>query len=168
MTYRKFSAVWLSLAMLMFAGTAFATSSGLRFYAALSGEQEVPPVETTSSARGLVFFDAGFSRVHVRIDLRGPLDVVGAHFHCGRAGTNGPVAFGIMNPGPLLEVSDRTRVTLTNADFTGADCVDAVGRPVNNIAALALAMRDGLIYLNVHTPTAPGGEVRGQMLEFGR
>jgi hypothetical protein len=30
-------------------------------------------------------------------------------------------------------------------DFTGADCVDEIGRPVSKIAALAFAMRDGLI-----------------------
>jgi len=94
--------------------------------------------------------------------------VINAHFHCGRAGTNGPVAFGILNPGPLMEVTRHTRLTLTNDEVVEADCLDSVGRPVNNIAALALAMRDGLIYLNLHTPTAPMGEVRGQMLEFGR
>jgi hypothetical protein len=41
-----------------------------------------------------------------------------------------------------------------------------VGRPVNNIAALAFAKRDGLIYVNLHTPTQPAGEVRGQLVEF--
>jgi hypothetical protein len=54
---------------------------------------------------------------------------------------------------------------LLNTDFTGADCVPNIGRPVNNLAALAFAMRDGLIYANVHTTNFPGGEIRGQMLE---
>ena len=56
--------------------------------------------------------------------------------------------------------------TLTNADSTGADCVPTIGRVVNNLASLAFAMRDGLIYANVHTrPQFMGGEVRGQMVE---
>ena len=52
-----------------------------------------------------------------------------------------------------------------DTDFTGADCVPAIGRPVNNIASLAFAARNGLIYANVHTVANPPGEVRGQLLE---
>ena len=41
------------------------------------------------------------------------------------------------------------------------DCPALIGRPVNNIASLAFAMRDGLIYANVHTVAHSGGEVGG-------
>ena len=66
--------------------------------------------------------------------------------------------------GPSVD-ADRREVegVLTNADFTGADCVPIIGRPVNNIAALAFAMEQGLIYINVHTTDNLPGEVRGQM-----
>ena len=168
MTGKQLFGSLMAVALMTGAGTALASGNSLAFFAVLTGEQEVPPVETDGSARAVVFFDRGFTRVHVRIDLKGPLQVLAGHFHCGRPGVNGPVAFGIANPGPLMEITDPTRVTLTNDAFTGADCVPIVGRPVNNIAALALAMRDGLIYLNLHTAEAPNGEVRGQMLELGR
>ena len=95
---------------------------------------------------------------------RGAIDVVAAHFHCAPPGVNGPIAFGLLNPGQLTAFDDNVRVRITNADFTGDDCEPVIGRPVNNIAALALAMQDGLIYINLHSPTAPLGEIRGQML----
>lgn len=168
MSYRVCVRSLIAAVLLASAGAASSSSSGLRFYAILAGEQEVPEVASEARARGLALFDSALTRVFVRIDIHGPLTVLAAHFHCARAGTNGPIAFGILNPGPLVEVGRRVRVTLTNDDFTGADCVGTAGRPVNNIAALAQAMDDGLIYLNLHSPESPTGEIRGQMLELGR
>lgn len=159
-------------AFLLLSGTAHGDDDdddrGLRFSATLSGAQEVPAVDTDATGRVRARFDAGFTQVVVRLrvrDLSSP--AVAAHFHCAHAGQNGPVVFGLVSPGPCegLDEGRIRRCTLMNDDFTGADCTDTVGRPVNNIAALAFAMRDGLIYTNVHTPTNPGGEVRGQMLE---
>lgn len=137
----------------------------LQFEAQLSGAQEVPTVMTDASGRVSARFDESLSAVLVRLKVEDPSsDVVAAHFHCARPGTNGPVAFGLFSPGPCQFDGERIkRCVLTNADFTGADCTATTGRPVNNIAALAFAMRDGLIYANVHTVTSPGGEVRGQI-----
>ena len=136
-----------------------------KFEASLSGAQEVP--EANTSARGKIEakFDKAFTnvRVNLKIDnLAGTF--AAAHFHCARPGQIGPVVFGLVMPGPLSLDGKRIRGTLTNADYTGADCVGGIGRPVNNIVALALAMRDGLIYTNVHTSAVPSGEIRGQML----
>ena len=143
-----------------------AVADPFRFQARLTGAQEVPEVDSEALAMATARFDRGFTRVAVRIHLRGDINVVAGHFHCARPGANGPIAFGILVPGPLSEITQDTRVTLTNAEFTGEDCTDATGRPVNNIAALALAMHDGLVYLNLHSPTAPLGQIRGQMIEM--
>ena len=121
--------------------------------------------DTDATGRIEASFDKGFTkvRVNLRIDnLTGTF--AAAHFHCGRPGQNGPVAFGLVAPGPLQFDGKGVRGTLTNLDFTGADCTELVGRPVNTIAALAFAMRNGLIYANVHTDVFPAGEHRGQML----
>jgi hypothetical protein len=182
MSYGVFRHLALTSVLLLPLGAVFADGKngrrdhdfdGLRFQAFLSAAQEIDPtVESDARAAARVFFDPGFKRAHVFINLDRDLMVVAAHFHCALPGANGDVAFGILNPGPLTgmvtQLDRRTRVTLVNDDFTGADCVQFVGRPVNNIAALAFAMREGLIYLNLHTPTAPAGEVRGQLLEVGR
>ena len=159
----------------LLATTGVAYADGLRFEGRLSGAQEVVadesgelvPGGTDTDARGRVraSFNRALSRVGVNLRVRNLSGTfAAAHFHCGRAGQNGPVALGLIMPGPLSFDGERIIGELTNADFTGADCIPAVGRPVNNIAALALAMRDGLIYTNVHTSVFPAGEVRAQML----
>lgn len=140
---------------------------GLKFEAQLSTAQEVPtpgPGNITKS-RVTARFDRAFTQVAVELKVAGGMNVTRAHFHCARPGVAGPIAFGLFSPGPLVFDGEKAKGTLTNADFTGRDCVPTIGRPVNNIAALAFAMRDGLIYANVHTADNPPGEVRGQLLE---
>ncbi|GAB4222299.1 MAG: hypothetical protein Kow0062_19030 [Acidobacteriota bacterium] len=145
-----------------------ARGGGMTFQAVLSPAQGVP------EPGGAITIERGAFRARVRPDLSA-MDVVllvepsspvlAAHLHCGRAGMTGPIPFGLINPGRLMFDGNVARGTLTNEDFTGSDCTDFIGRPVNNIAALAMAMRDGLIYVNVHTANNPPGEVRGQVLE---
>lgn len=162
---------FLSLAALVafLAAPGIAYGGGLAFEAALSGAQEVtdPAGGVDSATTGLIKaeFDDALTEVRVVLKIENGLDVTRAHFHCGRAGVNGPIALGLFAPGPLEFDDEGTAGTLTNDDFSGADCVPVIGRPVNNIAALAFAMRDGLIYTNVHTVANPSGEVRGQLLE---
>lgn len=169
---RSLSCLIVAVALSVAASSAFA--DGFKFESRLSGAQEVVldtegnlipgGVATEASGSIRADFDAALSRVFVSLRVR---DLTGgflaSHFHCGRPGQNGPVAFGLVSPGPLSFDGERIRGELTNTDFTGANCVPVVGRPVNNIAALAQAMADGLVYINVHTSFAPGGEIRGQM-----
>jgi hypothetical protein len=146
------------------------------FEASLSGAQEVVVddggavvpggTDTDAAGRIKVRFAGPFTDVTVNLTVDGLTGTfAAAHFHCGRPGENGPVVFGLVNPGPLQFDGRRISGTLTNADFTGADCLPVIGRPVNNLVALAFAMRDGLIYANVHSDIFPAGEIRGQMRE---
>ena len=149
------------------AGSAYA--GDVKFSATLSGAQEVPEVVTPATGKIKAKFDKGFTEVTVDLkvkDLVGSL--IGAHFHCARPGANGPVALGLMGPGPLLFDGKRIRGTLTNADFPVKlpvidECMMTIGIPVNNIVSLAFAMQDGLIYVNVHSLSFMSGEIRGQM-----
>jgi hypothetical protein len=164
----------LLFSLFVIASTAYG-GDRLIFKADLSGAQEVVfdgggnfvpgGVDTDATGKIDAKFDKALTEVAVNLRIK---DLTGvftrAHFHCGRPGQNGPIAFGLVDPGPLAFDGQRVRGTLTNTDFTGVDCMPAIGRPVNNIAALAFAMRDGLIYANVHSTDFPPGEIRGQMI----
>ena len=159
---RKARVLAIALAAVVAIGMAHAAT----FRALGSQAQAVNPQNPgmVEDARVVAIFDDALTRVDVDLRVVGGSTVMAAHFHCGRPGQGGPVAFGLFSPGNLEYDGQRARGTMTNADFNGADCVPVIGRPVNNIAALAYAMQDGLIYLNVHTAQNPGGEFRGQMV----
>ena len=163
---RLYTTILILGASLVVSSTAYG-EEGLKFEADLSRDQEVPTAVGGNiiAAEVEAEFDDAFTQVDVRLRVEGGENVTRAHFHCARPGQNGPIAFGLFSPGPLVFDGEEAEGTLTNADFTGADCVPLIGRPVNNIVALVFAMRDGLIYTNVHTTDNPSGEVRGQMLE---
>ena len=154
-----------------------AHGDGLIFEAKLSGAQEpvtdsdgnlIPGgTDTDGTGRIRVYFDEALSKAYVYLwfsNLTGSFTA--AHFHCERAGQSAPPPFGLVAPGPLMSDGNTVQGVITSFDFTGVDCEPFVGRPVNNIAALAFAMRDGLIGINLHTDAFPQGEIRGQMLEY--
>ena len=155
----------LILAAFLAASSIAYGGDGLKFKATLSGAQEVSEVDTPATGMVKAKFDKGLTQVNVDLNVKNTVGTVTrAHFHCAGPGENGPIVFGLFDPGPL-PVGEKSKGTLTNDDFTGLDCVPNIGRPVNNIAALAFAMRDGLVYVNVHTSFVGSGEIRGKLLE---
>jgi hypothetical protein len=175
-TFVTLAALIVIVTTVFMAATNNQQGGSLGFEASLSGAQEVPARDTPATGKVEVEFDEAFTQAEVRLRVFDIQNVVAAHFHCNRAGLNGPVAFGLFSPGNFVfdaETGEAEGV-LTNDDFAGADCEPIIGRPVNNIAALAFAMQDGLIYANVHTDDGqgdpntgpgdfPGGEIRGQL-----
>src|SRR5688572_16086745 len=138
-----------------------ASAAGMKFAARLTGAQQNPPVATSAEGKVTVKFDEGFTQMEVKLNLTNITDVTNAHFHCNRPGADGSVAFGLIVPGPCTLIANQINCTLTNADVQPNTCDTSIDRPVNNIASLAFAMRDGLIYANVHTVANSAGEVRG-------
>ena len=146
--------------------------------ARLSGEQEVTPpaapsvpslgVITDARARVQIEVEKDLSSFRFRLIVRNGNDVTQAHLHCGRPGQNGPVvvflsalnAEGQDVNGVLAHGTRRNE----HIEPGAAACEELIGRPINNIASLAAAAFDGLIYANVHTIQNPAGEVRGQLI----
>jgi CHRD domain len=141
----------------------------LKFAADLTGAEEVPPVQTATTGKVEVEFNADATAADFELEVFDGVAVTQAHLHCGAAGQNGPVVvflFGFI-PGGFDVDGQIAKFTLTDANVAavGADCVPVIGMDINNLADLLDATRDGLIYANVHTVANPGGEIRGQLAE---
>ena len=141
------------------------------FTAHLTGDEEVPPVETDAVGQALFQWDG--SDVRFRLIVDEISNVTQAHIHCGARGANGPVVqflFGAVpaGGGPVEGV-------LSSGSFDPSDktCTLAEGE-----VSLLDAMRSGRTYANVHTDDGdpetrggpgdtPTGEIRGQIAARG-
>ena len=175
---KALSVVLTLIAVLALCSVAFAGSDSdsdsdsdrksFRLQIGLSGAQEVSEVFTDTSGKFRIEFNKKLSGAKFVLRVNDGIGVTQAHIHCGSAGANGPVVaflFGF-DPGGVNVDGKLSRGTLTNTDIIpNASCVTDHGVLVNNIASLALAARDGLLYVNVHTIAHPPGEVRGQIFD---
>ena len=133
------------------------------FKARLSGDEEVPAVDT--DARGGVKFKLSRDEDELEFRLRASKieDVTAAHIHCGPEGVNGPVAV-FLYSGPVVTPHGvLSEGTLTAANLIALPDSPACPGGIATFDELVAKMRSGGAYVNVHTVTNPGGEIRGQV-----
>jgi hypothetical protein len=153
----------------------------------LTGDEEVftptPPSTATpadSRAQGQALFrvSADGSTVDFRLIASNIDNVIMAHIHCARSGSNGPIRMWlhpVIGPsgaqGP--NGSGRQSGVLASGTFSPGT-VTCPATPTEPEAALVDAIRAGRTYVNVHTNDGvapantgpgdfPGGEIRGQL-----
>jgi hypothetical protein len=112
-------------------------------YGPLEGAQENPPVPSAASGSFAVTVDTGALSLTAHANTSGADDATGAHVHDGYAGTNGGVAVGLSQ--------DPTNVAHWLVEAAAID------------AGQLAAFEAGRLYVNVHTPANPSGEIRGQV-----
>lgn len=158
------SGITLCLAL---SATALAQEVDTRLVSAqLSSAQEVPPVTGSGSGTIVVDFDDALSQATFSLSVAGTNPVTVAHLHCARAGVPGPIVVTLFTasvPEGDAPAAPLAEGTITNQSITDPVGDAACGVPINNVASLFAAMRDGLIYANAHTPVNPDGEIRGQL-----
>jgi hypothetical protein len=153
---------------------AFAPAHGiLIFESTLDGAQEVPPNASTASGTATLTLNDAQDRLEILITLLGldldgaqtpgdPNDnVQGAHIHAAPAGVNGGVVFGFISPNSDLN-GDLVVNAAAGTIFSAWDLVPPEGNGTTLAAQLPNLLSGGL-YINVHTPVFPGGEIRGQI-----
>jgi hypothetical protein len=124
------------IAGLLASGTIFAADIKVK----LSGDQEVPPVQTTASGGGTITVNDDKS-VSGSVTTKG-IKATAAHIHEAAAGSNGPVAI------PLEKKSDNEFAVPAGAKLSDAQYK---------------ALKAGNLYVNVHSDAHKGGEIRGQL-----
>jgi hypothetical protein len=142
--------------------SAHSVSRPLHFVAPLSGEEEVPPVETL--ARGLATFHLSPSgdKLHFLLIVANLEDVTMAHIHLGPRGVNGPVVAWLYPEGPPPQlIEGRFSGVLATGTITADDLVGELEGA--ELADLLGEMKAGNTYVNVHTEQHPAGEIRGQI-----
>ncbi len=128
------------------------------FRAVLSGDNEVPPVEST--ATGEAVFEVIANGVEFTLTVNNGVGVTQAHIHIGSPTENGPVVAFLFGPVPAgTDINGVLAMgTLTADDLVG----DLDGRPIDDLIE---DLRQGNIYVNVHTLANPNGEIRGPIEE---
>lgn len=155
------TALALLMAMLTVLAVSPVAAATADLTATLSGDAEVPPVDTAATGSATVSIDteaaAGSQLCYdvTSADLEGGA-VIGAHIHEGAAGVNGPVVVTLQ---AVIDGEGTGSACATDAeiDFGAAGDADIVTL-LTDIAA-----NPANFYVNVHTETNDGGEIRGQL-----
>jgi hypothetical protein len=153
---KALAGVAVLLGVLAYAETAQAKD---HFKATLSGEEEVPPVDTDTEGRATLSLNKSETEIEFQLRVEDGERITQAHIHCGDVGVNGPVV--VFLAGLNAAGYDVDGKWVSNATITDTSIVDpACGATV---AALAESMRGGHTYANVHSFDHPAGVVRGQI-----
>jgi hypothetical protein len=142
---------------------ACAPAKEVKFDIVLSGDQEVPPVETTGRGHGRAYLSKDRHTLYFRIefsDLSSPVQEPApglgwAHFHRAPAGQNGPV---VKNITCDFHISQDGKCGKAKGEW---DCSDWDSLTHEMVEAL---LADE-IYVNIHTAAHPAGEIRGQLIK---
>jgi hypothetical protein len=156
----------IALVLLPGATSVTASAPATHFVAHLTGAQEVPPVAGSAGTGTLdIRLVSGDTKLRFRLTSNGVSQIVQSHIHIGAKGTNGPVTVFFFAPPPAPWGS----VTGDNFGVSGVRTAADVhgGTPAFTFTALVAALRSGNAYVNIHSPTHPGGEIRGQILPVG-
>ena len=148
----------ISIAYLSSASVFAVPSEGQqKFSAHLSGDQEVPPVQTNAS--GTAWFKSNGDKFEFELNVTDLQGITMAHIHNGKQGEIGPPVL------PLYK-SESPTILMNGKLASGNITANMLEGPMasKQIANLNTAMKNSETYVNIHTQQNPNGEIRGQII----
>ena len=149
--------------------TAAFTDAFRRIKETLTGYEEVPAVSTEASGLFSGRIDKEGTSLDWTLsysDLEGAVQQ--AHIHFGKKGTNGGITVFLctnLGNGPAGTQACPPAPATVTGTIRPADIIGPAGQGIaaQEFAELTAAIRAGVTYVNVHSSTYQGGEIRGQL-----
>ena len=168
---RTLLTVAMAIATPLVLSTPAAYADTITFTAILSGAREVPPTGSAGTGLATVVLNTTANTMFVDVIFSGLTGTTTAsHIHCcvaspflnANAGVATQVPYFLNLPLGVTSGSFTQLLDLTLASSYNPAFVTAQGGTVPDAeAALVAGMENGESYLNIHTTTSPGGEIRG-------
>lgn len=146
-----------------------------KYNAVLVGSEEVPAVLTGASGGFQARLSDDGTTLYYELayaDLEG--SITQAHIHIGQAGANGSIVVWLCSnlaspPTPAGVQACPASPGGVSGTITASNVVAVTSQGVSagEFSAVVSALRSGLAYVNVHTSTSPGGEIRSQLDHSG-
>lgn len=146
------------------------------FFKTLGGGSEVPSVSTSAKGSFVALISSDGSRIDWALRytaLEG--DVQQSHIHIGNVGVNGGISVFLCTnlgngpagqqgcpPGPAT-ISGVITAADVSPNIAATAAARTQGLNTGEIDELIAALRGGYAYVNVHSTTWPGGEIRSQI-----
>ena len=124
----------------------------------LSGKDEVPPTDSNASAWAKFQSIDNDSHLSYGVSIVGLKEITGAHIHKGSEGQNGDIVT-VLSEAKSAEGGNETISLKGNITKDGLQG-PLEGKEVSDLVSL---MRNGSVYVNVHTNEYKDGVIRGQI-----
>ena len=170
-----YSRLWLLaikktlLLLIVFFGASY-VSSGQIYWVSLSGPAEVPANNSPGTGKATITIDAVANTMRVQVTFSGLVaGVTASHIHSATAvpgsGTAGVATtlptFAGFPSGVTAGTYDQTFNMLLASSYNPSFVTANGGTPASAWTALRAGISAGRAYLNIHSTTFPGGEIRG-------
>lgn len=128
------------------------------FFARLTGEREIPSVNTEAYGVTELIFSKNLTKLHYRIILKNIKKITSCQIHLGKKDQIGPVVLSLFGP---LEQG----ISVSEGVVTGVANVENFEGPLQgrSFDSLLQEIIQANVYVNVYTKSYKKGEIRGRI-----